>query len=183
MGAAVPDLRSISYEIDSRGGFKVVADRLVEEAGVNPMLHRLFAAPMLDGDAIAGVVVESEAGLDAILARRVIDATGDADVAHRAGAPTVTTPVEETQAAWAMFRLAGVDEAASLARVRQDPQTYAGWSSGEWEIGTAGKEDALFSPFSGRRSRRRSATASSLPPCTRSPARGAPCTTAASSRT
>src|SRR6201991_4602816 len=40
MGAAVPESQSLSYEIDSEG-FKVVADRLVQEAGVHPMLHRV----------------------------------------------------------------------------------------------------------------------------------------------
>jgi hypothetical protein len=60
----------------------------------------------------------------------VIDATGDADVADRAGAPTVKTPVEEMQAASVMFHLAGVDKAAFLAGVAADPQTYD-WSSGE----------------------------------------------------
>ncbi|HMQ28612.1 MAG TPA: FAD-dependent oxidoreductase, partial [Acidimicrobiales bacterium] len=69
-------------------GFKVVADALVTEAGVHPMLHRSFVAPLLDDDAVTGVVTESKAGREAILASRVIDATGDADVAHRAGAPT-----------------------------------------------------------------------------------------------
>jgi ribulose 1,5-bisphosphate synthetase/thiazole synthase len=146
MGVAVPESQSLSYEIDSEG-FKVVADRLVTEAGVHPMLHRTFVAPVMDGDAITGVIVESKAGREAILAQRVIDATGDADVAHRAGAPTVTTPVEAMQAASVMFHVAGVDKAAFLAGVRADPQTYADWSAGEWEIETDGKEDALFSPF------------------------------------
>ena len=48
----------------------------------------LFVAPIMDGDAITGIITESKAGREAIRARRVIDATGDADVAHRAGAPT-----------------------------------------------------------------------------------------------
>lgn len=146
LGAAVPESQSLSYEIDSEG-FKVVADRLVEEAGVHPMLHRLFVAPVMDGDTVAGIVVESKAGREAILARRVIDATGDADVAERAGAPTSKTPVEEMQAASVMFHLAGVDKDAFLAGVRADPQTYGDWSAGEWEIATTGKEDELFSPF------------------------------------
>ena len=146
MGAAVPDAQSLSYEIDAEG-FKVVADRLVEQAGVHPMLHRLFVAPVMDGDAITGVVVESKAGREAILARRVIDATGDADVAARAGAATVKTPPEEMQAASVMFHLAGVDPHAFLDGVRADPQTYADWSAGEWTVQTSGKEDALFSPF------------------------------------
>ncbi len=146
MGAAVPEAQSLSYEIDSEG-FKRVADVLVQEAGIHPMLHRLFVAPLMEGDTITGIVVESKAGREAILAKRVIDATGDADIAHRAGALTVKTPVEHMQAASVMFHLAGVDKKAFLAGVRADPQTYKDWSTGEWNIETSGKEDALFSPF------------------------------------
>lgn len=145
-GAAVPDAQSLSHEIDAEG-FKVVADRLVEEAGVHPMLHRLVVAPVMDGAAVSGVIVESKAGREAILAERVIDATGDADLAHRAGAPTVKTPREEMQAASVIFHLAGVDKGAFLDGVRADPQTYGDWSAGEWTVQTSGKEDALFSPF------------------------------------
>ena len=84
MGAAVPESQSLSYELDSEG-FKLVADRLVEEAGIHPMLHRQFVAPLMDGDTIIGVVTESKAGREAILARRVVDATGDADVGDPGG--------------------------------------------------------------------------------------------------
>ncbi|GGB22035.1 pyridine nucleotide-disulfide oxidoreductase [Allosediminivita pacifica] len=146
MGAATPESQSLSYELDSEG-FKLVADRLVEEAGIHPMLHRQFVAPIMEGDTIRGVIVESKAGREAILAERVIDATGDADVAHRAGAPTHKTPVEEMQAASVMFHLAGVDKTAFMAGVKSDPQTYRDWSSGEWEVETSGKEDTMFSPF------------------------------------
>lgn len=146
MGAAVPESQSLSYEIDSEG-FKLVADRLVQEAGIHPMLHRLVVAPVMDGDTIRGVIVESKAGREAILAQRVIDATGDADIAHRAGAPTHKTPVEHMQAASVMFHLAGVDKARFMAGVRADPQTYADWATGEWKIETSGKEDQMFSPF------------------------------------
>ena len=146
MGAAVPESQSLSYEIDSEG-FKLVADALVQEAGIHPMLHRMFVAPIMDGGAITGIIVESKAGREAICAQRVIDATGDADVAYRAGAPTRKTPVEQMQAASVMFHLAGVDKQAFMAGVRQDPQTYRDWGTGEWVIETSGKEDAMFSPF------------------------------------
>jgi len=146
MGAAVPESQSLSYELDSEG-FKLVADAMVEEAGVHPMLHRQFVAPIMEGDTIVGVITESKAGREAILAKRVIDATGDADVAFRAGAPTVKTPAEEMQAASVMFHLAGVDKAAFMAGVQADPHTYGDWSSGEWQVETDGKEDAMYSPF------------------------------------
>ena len=146
MGAAVPESQSLSYEIDSEG-FKLVADQLVAEAGIHPMLHRQFVAPVMEGDRIAGIIVESKAGREAILARVVIDATGDADVAHRAGAPTHKTPAEHMQAASVMFHLAGVDKAAFMSEVRRDPQTYKDWSTGEWTVETDGKEDDMFSPF------------------------------------
>jgi hypothetical protein len=149
MGAAVPESQSLSYELDSEG-FKLVADTLVQEADIHPMLHRQFAAPIMEGDMIIGVIVESKAGREAILAKRVVDATGDADVALRAGAPTFKTPVEDMQAASVMFHLAGVDKAAFMAGVKADPQTYKDWSSGEWVVETAGKEDDMFSPFLGK---------------------------------
>ena len=146
MGAAVPESQSLSYELDSEG-FKLVADRLVEEAGIHPMLHRVFVAPIMEGTTIRGVIVESKAGREAVLAKRVIDATGDADVAHRAGAPTRKTPLEETQAASVMFHVAGVDKTKFIDGVKADPQTYANWSTGEWQVETDGKEDDMFSPF------------------------------------
>ena len=149
MGAAVPESQSLSYELDSEG-FKLVADRLVEEAGIHPMLHRQFVAPIITDGAVSGVIVESKAGREAILAKRIIDATGDADVAARAGCATVKTPVEEMQAASVMFHLAGVDKTKFMEGVRSNPQTYKDWSSGEWEVETDGKEDTMFSPFLGK---------------------------------
>jgi hypothetical protein len=147
MGAAVPESQSLSYEIDAEG-FKVVADTLVEEAGIHPMLHRAFVAPVMDGDRVLGVITESKAGREAILARRVIDATGDADIAFRAGAPTYLAARERLMAASVMFHLAGVDKRRFVAGVAADPQTYKDWGgNGEWDIETSGKEDELFSPF------------------------------------
>jgi ribulose 1,5-bisphosphate synthetase/thiazole synthase len=146
MGAAVPESQSLSYELDSEG-FKLVADALVEESGIHGMLHRSFVAPVMEGDRIAGIIVESKAGREAILARVVIDATGDADVATRCGAAARKTPSEHMQAASVMFHLAGVNKAEFMAEVKADPQTYKDWSTGEWTVETDGKEDDMFSPF------------------------------------
>jgi ribulose 1,5-bisphosphate synthetase/thiazole synthase len=147
MGAAMPEPQSLSHALDAEM-FKWVADVLVEEAGVQPLLHRLCVAPLLDNGSIRGVITESKAGREAILAKRVIDATGDADVAVRAGAPVHKTPKEKMLAASVMFSMSGVNKQRFIEAVKADPQTYGDWSgNGEWDYETTGKEDQLFSPF------------------------------------
>jgi len=147
MGAAMPEPQSISHSLDAEG-FKFVADRLVEEAGVIPMLHRMFVAPIMEGDTLKGVIVESKAGREAILAKRVIDATGDGDIAHRCGAPTHQHPVGEMMSVSVMFSMCGVNKSRFIEAVKADPQTYGDWAvGGEWEVKTSGKEDEMFSPF------------------------------------
>jgi len=147
MGAAMPEPQSLSHALDAEM-FKYVADVLVREAGVTPMLHRLFVAPIVSHGVIEGIITESKSGREAILAKRVIDATGDADVAMRAGAPTHKTPREQMMAASVMFSMTGVNKRRFLEQVKADPQTYKDWGgNGEWDIETSGKEDSLFSPF------------------------------------
>ena len=147
MGAATPEPQSISHALDAEM-FKYVADVLVEEAGVTPMLHRLCVAPIVEDGVVRGVVTESKSGREAILARRVVDATGDADVAARAGAPYRKTPKEEMLAASVMFSMTGVNKRRFIDQVKADPQTYRDWAgNAEWDIETTGKEDELFSPF------------------------------------
>ena len=147
MGAAMPEPQSLSHALDAEM-FKWVADVLVEEAGITPLLHRLGVAPIIENGAICGVITESKAGREAILARRVIDATGDADIATRAGAPVHKTPKEKMLAASVMFSMSGVNKQRFIEAIKADPQTYADWSgNGEWDYETTGKEDKLFSPF------------------------------------
>ena len=146
MGAAVPESQSTSYELDSER-FKLVADKLVQEADIHPMLHRLFVSPIIEENTIKGIIVESKSGREAIMSKRIIDATGDADIASRCGAPLRKTLVEEMMAASVMFHLSGVDKKAFMKEVKDNPQTYSDWTDGEWEIETSGKEDKMFSPF------------------------------------
>ena len=94
------------------------------------------------------MIVESKAGREAILAKRVVDATGDADIAYRAGAPTHKHPVDEMMSVSVMFSMCGVNKSRFIDAVKADPQTYGDWAAGgEWEVTTSGKEDEMFSPF------------------------------------
>src|ERR1700726_1108427 len=60
MGAATPEPQSSSQALDAEM-FKWVADVLVEEAGVKPLLHRLCVGPIVENGAISGVITESKA--------------------------------------------------------------------------------------------------------------------------
>ena len=145
-GAAVEEPQSNSHAIDGEA-FKWVADTLVSEAGITAMLHRMFVAPLMEGDCIVGVIVESKAGREAILAKRVIDATGDADVTHRAGATTLKQAPEDMIGTSVMFSMSGVNKQRFIEQVKADPQTYRDWAYGQWTVETTGKEDEMFSPF------------------------------------
>src|ERR1700742_3651327 len=73
MGAAMPEPQSLSHALDAEV-FKWVAATLSQEAGVTPLLHRLCVAPILENGVIRGVIIESKAGREAFLTKRVIDA-------------------------------------------------------------------------------------------------------------
>jgi glycine/D-amino acid oxidase-like deaminating enzyme len=66
---------------------KVVWDELTSEAGVKVLFHSYFVDVLKDGDRVKGVVIGTKQGLRAVQARTIVDASGDADVVARAGAP------------------------------------------------------------------------------------------------
>lgn len=66
---------------------KVVWDELVRTAGVRVLFHTSFVDVIKEGDRLMGAVIGTKRGLQAVRARTVIDASGDADVVARAGAP------------------------------------------------------------------------------------------------
>jgi hypothetical protein len=126
--------------------FKVVADHLVTEAGIRPYLHSIATEVIMEGNVIKGVITESKSGRNAIRAKRVIDCTGDADIAHLAGAPYRKTPKEEMMGVTTVFSCAGVDKEKFLQYTRENTATYADWGL-TWDQETTGKEDDLPSPY------------------------------------
>jgi hypothetical protein len=126
--------------------FKVLADNWIQEAGIKPLLHAAAVDVLCDGDKLMGIIVQTKSGRYAILAKRIIDGTGDADIAVLAGAPTCKTPKEEMMAVTVMFSCSGVNKAKFLEYVRENPMRYKDWGK-EWSIKTDGKEDDLFSPY------------------------------------
>lgn len=66
---------------------KIVLDEMVLEAGVQLMLHTHISDVVRSDSRIRAIVVENKSGRQAVVGKVFIDATGDADVAYRAGAP------------------------------------------------------------------------------------------------
>ncbi len=60
-------------------------DTMLSEAGVDVLFHTAFTAPYWQDGKTVGVVVENKSGCQVILADYLIDASGDADLCHRAG--------------------------------------------------------------------------------------------------
>lgn len=59
--------------------------QMMDEAGVAMLYHAWIADVIREGNAVKGVIIESKSGREAILAEVVVDCTGDADIAFRAG--------------------------------------------------------------------------------------------------
>jgi hypothetical protein len=92
--------------------FKCAADDLMESAGVEILYHALGAGCILDGNSIQALLLETKSGRVAVHARVFIDASGDGDLAHWAGAPT---ELGDNNGNFlyptSMFRVGGVDPA------------------------------------------------------------------------
>ena len=97
---------------------------LVEAAGVELWLHTVMVDTITEGPAVSGVRVHNKSGMQKLLAQVVIDATGDADVAQRAGAAYVQDLPEAALNATLLFRLAGVDTDTFIADARRAPHKF-----------------------------------------------------------
>jgi hypothetical protein len=131
-----------NYEILDTEIFKHIADLMIREADIIPILHCLTVDAIMEGNTIKGVVTESKSGRQAILAKRVIDATGDADIACRAGAPFKKAPKDQLEPVSVNFGCSGVDVPRFFSYLAEKPSTIADWgdSSGE-------KENEEFSTY------------------------------------
>ncbi|MEA1950452.1 MAG: FAD-dependent oxidoreductase, partial [Planctomycetota bacterium] len=82
-----PADEQMAYKLDTEE-LKFELDRLVlDEKRINPLLHTLYACPILEDGHLQGVIVESKSGRGAILARTFVDASGDGDLAAHCGVP------------------------------------------------------------------------------------------------
>lgn len=105
-------------------GFKLLLDRMMEEAGVEVFFYTQVADAVVEGDEVVAAVLTNKSGCFAVRAKRFIDCTGDADLAFRAGCPTIKGRPKDgrMQPMSMLYRVGGVDvERAQDYFYNQDP--------------------------------------------------------------
>jgi glycine/D-amino acid oxidase-like deaminating enzyme len=110
--------RAVPFEFEP---CKRICEQLALEAGVRLRYFTSAVSPCVEGERIEGLFVHSKNGIELIKADVVVDATGDADVAFRAGCPTVKGRAEDglMSPATLIFVVEGVDSQAFERYCRQ----------------------------------------------------------------
>jgi hypothetical protein len=137
--------------------FKLAYQDLIVSRGVTLLLHSWVAAPIQEGSAIRGIIFESKSGRQAILARTVIDASGDGDIFAMAGAAfdsdTVppdsgddqefVVPATIHNRMNISFRWGGVDMERYLSFRREHPEEYQALMQQGKEIGVVDRPHVM----------------------------------------
>jgi glycine/D-amino acid oxidase-like deaminating enzyme len=89
---------------------KVLWEQTALKAGVRLLYHTLCVDVEREGDSVRGLLVANKHGLGIIRAKTFVDASGDADLCYRAGAPYEDAHAAgHAQSMTTTFRLANVD--------------------------------------------------------------------------
>ncbi|MCP5058856.1 MAG: FAD-dependent oxidoreductase [bacterium] len=135
------------YQVLDTEVFKFIADQMIAEADIVPLLHTQIVDVLQADGAITGVITESKSGRQAILAKRVIDATGDGDVAARAGAPFRIDPKEDLEGATVNFGCSGIDLDKFITHILKNPSSIADWGDASGEKETNEFSTYIREPF------------------------------------
>lgn len=104
-----------SRQIDTER-LKLVYLEMLGEAGADILFYTFVTGAVTDGERVTGITVVNKSGPRVLTADVVIDATGDGDVAAKAGVPFVLGRETDgkMQPATLMFKLGGVDYARAV---------------------------------------------------------------------
>ncbi|EFO0322768.1 putative intracellular survival FAD-dependent oxidoreductase IbeA [Escherichia albertii] len=153
MGATSPEPQSNSQAINAER-FKLVADAMLEQAGVRRVLHITAVDVIKQESNLLGVITESKSGRQAILANVIIDCTGDADIAWLAGAPFIKREREELMCMTTVFSCANVNKDAFMKNIKTTQPKYGDWGADEenknWSYDVHESCRDMFSPYLGK---------------------------------
>jgi hypothetical protein len=100
---------------------KFASLQIVDEAGIHLRLHSMFVDALVEDGQVRGAIFQTKSGRQAILAKVVVDATGDGDVFASAGAPHEIGSYIMT----VVHRFANVDVEAAIAWEQANPDQAA----------------------------------------------------------
>ncbi len=136
--AAYHNIVTWSPTIDPEA-LKTLSMRMVGEERVRLLLHAWCVAPIVAGGAVKGAIFESKEGRHAVLAKIIVDTTGDADLIAGSGAPC-ESDIDEGDIHHCMntaFLVGGVDMERWLAFRHGEPEAFAAFMA-------AGRERLKF---------------------------------------
>lgn len=110
--------------------YKYAAFQLVQEAGVEILLHTWVSEALMERDRIRGLIVQNKSGRQIIPADVVIDTTGDGDVIAVSGAHYTFGRESDgrAQAMTLLFEMGGVDIPAVRRYMETHPEEFEWWS-------------------------------------------------------
>jgi hypothetical protein len=79
-------------------------DEMVAESAIRAFLHARFVAPVVEDGRVIAAIIEDKSGRRAIRAKVFVDASGDADLVHRAGLSTYRHAVLQPPTTGAIFQ-------------------------------------------------------------------------------
>ena len=106
---------------------KRLLEHMLIDAGVRILYHTTAIDAVVTDNVIEGAIVHNKSGTQAILAKRVIDASGDGDISAYAGAPfEVGDPDHDgyNQSASLVFRVGNVDMPEYMAALKETPHLW-----------------------------------------------------------
>lgn len=153
MGATKPEPQSKSQAINAEK-FKLVADDMLEQAGVQRVLHITAVDVITEGSKVTGVITESKSGRQAIMATVIIDCTGDADIAAFAGAPFNKRSKDELMCVTTVFSCSNVNKNKFMQNIAETQPKYGDWGADEdnknWSYDVHDSCKEMFSPYLGK---------------------------------
>jgi hypothetical protein len=97
---------------------KIAMDAICERAGVDVILHAMITDATTNADRVTGITYSEHGGPVQLTARAFVDASGEADLAHRAGAATRYGDANgHVQNGTLAMRFGGIDPKADVARL------------------------------------------------------------------
>lgn len=124
-------VRAVHYEPNE---LKIAMDQMIyeERDAIQVCYHSWVTKPIVENDVVKGIIFESKEGRKAILAKVVIDATGDGDIYSKSGAPyaSLADGTCRSSTTALVYRIGGVDWDAYHEWQKVHPVEAAAFATG-----------------------------------------------------